>query len=241
MRFPLAASAILRAMSVLRFDGVSKQYPGGRVALTDVSFDVRAGEMLFVTGHSGAGKSTLLKLIHLSERPSRGAVLFTERNLMKVRGRRVALHRREVGVVFQDHRLLPDRSVFENIALPLILRGLRRRETAKRVRSALERLGLGDRERALPTQLSAGEQQRVGIARAMVGEPRLLVADEPTGNLDPELAAEIMALFASLPAHGTSVLVASHDLGLVKRMRKRVLVLDHGALADDIAPEDLAE
>jgi cell division transport system ATP-binding protein len=228
-------------MTALRFDNVSKQYPGGHVALSDVSFEIAQGEMLFVTGHSGAGKSTLLKLIHLSERPTRGAVLFGERNLLKVRGRRVALHRREVGVVFQDHRLLTDRSVFDNVALPLILRGINRRETAKRVRSVLERLGLAARERALPTQLSAGEQQRVGIARAVVGEPRLLVADEPTGNLDPTLSAEIMSLFASLPERGTSVLVASHDLGLVKRMKKRVLVLDHGRLADDIAPEDLAD
>ena len=230
-----------RGMGVLRFDSVSKQYAGGRVALADVSFAVDEGEMLFITGHSGAGKSTLLKLIHLAERPSRGSVLFNERNLLKVSGRRIALHRREVGVVFQDHRLLPDRSVYDNIALPLILRGLRRGEIGKRVRSVLERLGLGDREAALPAQLSAGEQQRVGIARAVVGEPRLLVADEPTGNLDPTLSAEIMALFASLPERGTSVLVASHDLGLVKRMKKRVLVLDHGRLADDIAPEDLAD
>ena len=227
-------------MTVLRFDNVSKQYPGGQAALSEVSFAVNDGEMLFVTGHSGAGKSTLLKLIHLSERPSRGAVLFGERNLHKVTGRGVAMHRRDVGVVYQDHRLLVDRSVFENVALPLILRGLRRDEIRKRVRSMLDRLGLGARLEALPTQLSAGEQQRVGIARALVGEPRLLVADEPTGNLDPTLSAEIMALFASLPERGTSVLVASHDLGLVKRMRKRVLVLDHGRLADDISPEELA-
>jgi len=228
-------------MSVLRFDNVSKRYPGGHEALTEVSFEVAAGEMLFVTGHSGAGKSTLLKLIHLSERPSRGAVLFGERNLLKVRGRRVPLHRRDVGVVYQNHQLLMDRSIFDNVALPLILRGMRRGDIGKRVRSLLERLGLGARERALPSQLSAGEQQRVGIARAVIGEPRLLVADEPTGNLDPTLSAEIMALFASLPERGTSVLVASHDLGLVKRMKKRVLVLDHGRLADDISPEDLAD
>ena len=228
-------------MSVLRFDNVSKVYAGGRQALREVSFDVQPGEMLFLTGHSGAGKSTLLKLIHLAERPSRGTVLFNERNLLKVRRGREALHRRDVGVVFQDHRLLLDRSVYENIALPLILRGMKRGEIGKRVRSILERLGLGDRDRALPTQLSAGEQQRVGIARAVVGEPRLLLADEPTGNLDPTLSAEIMALFASLPERGTSVLVASHDLGLVKRMKRRVLVLDHGQLADDISPEDLAD
>jgi cell division transport system ATP-binding protein len=228
-------------MSVLRFDNVSKRYPSGRDALSEVSFEVAVGEMLFVTGHSGAGKSTLLRLIHLSERPSRGTVLFADRNLLKVRGRKVALHRREVGVVFQDHRLLADRNVADNVGLPLVLRGERRGEIVRRVRSVLDRVGLGARATALPSQLSAGEQQRVGIARAIVAEPRLLVADEPTGNLDPTLSAEIMALFESLPERGTSVLVASHDLDLVKRMRKRVLVLNQGRLVDDIAPEELAE
>ena len=228
-------------MSVLRFDNVSKQYSGGHQALSEVSFTVAAGEMLFVTGHSGAGKSTLLKLIHLTERPSRGAVLFGDRNLLKVRGRRVALHRRDVGVVFQDHRLLADRSVEDNVGLPLLLRGLRRADIAKHVRVALDKVGLGGRARSLPTQLSAGEQQRVGIARAIVSEPRLLVADEPTGNLDPTLSAEILALFESLPERGTSVLVASHDLALVRRMKKRVLVLNEGRLVDDISPQDLAQ
>ena len=228
-------------MSVLRFDNVSKQYPGGRVALEDVSFAMSPGEMLFITGHSGAGKSTLLKLVQLAERPSRGTVLFGERNLLKVRGRKVPLHRRSIGVVYQDHRLLADRTVGENVALPLVLRGMGRSEAGKRVRAALDRLGLGDRDKAFPTQLSAGEQQRVGIARAIVAEPALLIADEPTGNLDPTLSAEIKALFASLPERGTAVMVASHDLHLVKRMKKRVLVLDHGHLVDDIAPEELAE
>ncbi len=228
-------------MTVLQFESVSKQYPGGHVALDNVSFEVAQGEMLFVTGHSGAGKSTLLKLIHLSERPTRGAVVFGGRNLLKVRGGRVALHRREVGAVHQDHRLLTDRTIEENVSLPLILRGERRGDIHKRVREVLARLGLGHRERALPGQLSAGEQQRVGIARAIVSEPRLLVADEPTGNLDPTLAAEIMSLFASMPERGTSVLVVSHDLPLIKRMKKRVLILDHGKLADDISPAELAE
>ena len=228
-------------MTVLRFDSVSKQYPGGHTALSEVSFAVDAGEMLFVTGHSGAGKSTLLKLIQLAERPSRGAVLFGDRNLLKVRGGRIAQHRRSIGVVYQNHQLLMDRSVAENVALPLVLRGMKRAETGKRVRSILERLGLGARDRALPSQLSAGEQQRVGIARAVAPQPTLLTADEPTGHHDPSLSAEIMALFASLPERGTSVLVASHDLGLVKRMKKRVLVLDHGKLLDDISPEDLAD
>ncbi len=227
-------------MSLLRFESVGKRYDGGHEALVDVSFKVEAGEMLFVTGHSGAGKSTLLRLIHLSERPTRGTVLLEERNLAKVRGRRVPLHRRKVGTVFQDHRLLTDRSVFENVALPLIIAAAPRAQIGKRVRSVLEKLGLAGRERAFPTELSTGEQQRVGIARAVVAQPPLLVADEPTGNLDPQLAEEVMRLFAALPATGTTVLIASHDLALLKRMRRRTLVLDHGRLVDDIAEKDMA-
>ena len=228
---------------MIEFHHVHKTYPvNGREisALQSTDLRIERGEVFGLIGHSGAGKSTLLKLIHLSERPSRGAVLFREKNLLKVRGGKVALHRRDVGVVYQDHRLLADRSVADNVALPLLLRGLRRGDIAKRVRVVLERVGLGARANALPTQLSAGEQQRVGIARAIIAQPQLLVADEPTGNLDPQLAAEIMQLFASLPALGTTVIVASHDLALVKRMRQRVLVLDHGKLVDDISPEDLA-
>jgi len=227
-------------MPLLRFDNVTKAYPGSHVALAELSFEVGEGEMLFVTGHSGAGKSTLLKLIHLSERPSRGTVLVDDRNLAKVRGRQVALHRRKVGVVHQDHRLLMDRSVYDNVSLPLLIAGVRGSEIGKRVRSMLDKVGLAARERARPDELSTGEQQRVGIARAMIAQPRILLADEPTGNLDPTLAAEIMQLFAALPAQGTAVLIASHDLALVKRMRQRVLVLDHGRLTDDISPEDLA-
>ena len=227
-------------MSLLRFDAVSKNYPGGHAALADLSFSVDAGEMIFITGHSGAGKSTLLRLIHLSERPSRGTVLVSDRNLSKVRGRQVAMHRRQVGVVHQDHRLLLERSVFDNVALPLLIAGTPSLEIGKRVRVMLDKVGLGARERAKPSELSTGEQQRVGIARAMVGQPSILLADEPTGNLDPTLAAEIMQLFDAVQAQGTAVLIASHDLALVKRLRKRVLVLDHGKLMDDISPEDLA-
>ena len=223
-------------MSQLRFDHVSKRYPGGHEALSDVSFSVDEGEMLFVTGHSGAGKSTLLRLIHLSERPTRGTVFFGDRNLALVKRRGLPAHRRRVGVVFQDHRLLMDRSLFENVALPLVIAGVPRAEVAKRVRVVLEKVGLAERERALPMALSSGEQQRVGIARAVVARPDVLVADEPTGNLDPQLAAEIMELFASLPAQGTCVLIASHDLYQVRRLRKRVLVLDHGKLIDDYRP-----
>jgi len=237
---PCAVSPSDPRMSLLRFDRVSKQYPGGFEALSEVSFDVETGEMLFITGHSGAGKSTLLRLIHLSERPSRGTVLIEGKNLAQVTPRRIPLHRRRIGVVFQDHRLLMDRSVFDNVALPLIISGVPRVEIGKRVRTVLEKVGLGARERALPVALSSGEQQRVGIARAVAAQPLVLVADEPTGNLDPNLAAEIMQLFAALPAQGTAVIVASHDLHLIRRLQKRVLVLDHGKLIDDFRPAPAA-
>jgi cell division transport system ATP-binding protein len=222
--------------ALLRFDQVGKRFADGREALAAISFELAAGEMAFVTGHSGAGKSTLLKLIHASERPSSGALTFLGRNLAQLTRRQLPAHRRRIGVVFQDHRLLTERSVFDNVALPLLIAGCHRDEIGRRVRSMLERLGLGGRERALPRMLSTGEQQRVGIARAVVTAPPLLIADEPTGNLDPQLAAEVMQLFADLPAQGTAVLVASHDLHLVRRLRRRVLVLDHGRLIDDFRP-----
>ena len=227
-------------MPLLKFDNVGKTYPGGQAALSELSFAVEPGEMLFVTGHSGAGKSTLLKLIHLSERPTRVTIVVAERNLRQLRGRKVAYHRRQVGVVHQDHRLLMERSVFDIVALPLLIAGVPGAEVGKRVRSMLEKVGLAAREKSRPRELSSGEQQRVGIARALVAQPLLLLADEPTGNLDPTLAGEIMQLFAALQAQGTAVLIASHDLGQVRRMRKRVLVLDHGRLTDDISPDELA-
>ena len=219
-------------MGILRFDNVSKRYAGGQDALSEVSFAVEPGEMLFITGHSGAGKSTLLKLIQLAERPSRGAVLFDDKNLLKVRGRKVAMHRRDVGVVYQDHQLLTDRSVFENVALPLILRGVRRGEIGKRVRSIVERMGLGGREKALPTQLSAGEQQRVGIARALIGEPRLLVADEPTGNLDPVRASDVLdLLLEQIRDSQAAGLLVTHSR-VAARRADRVLELGVQGLVD---------
>jgi len=221
---------------LLRFDAVGKRYAGGLEAIRELSFELDAGEMAFVTGHSGAGKSTLLRLIHGSERASRGAVLFEGRNIGQLKPRELPHLRRRVGMVFQDHRLLLDRSLFDNVALPLLIAGVARAEIARRVRAALERVGLLARERSAPALLSAGEQQRVGIARAIVAQPPLLLADEPTGNLDPQLAEDIMGLFAQLPAQGTSVLVASHDLHLVKRMGRRVLVLEQGRLLDDFRP-----
>ncbi|MHB8446634.1 MAG: cell division ATP-binding protein FtsE [Rudaea sp.] len=221
---------------MIAFDRVGKRYPNGFDALSELSFALDAGEMAFVTGHSGAGKSTLLRLVALLERPTRGQVTVNGRNLGAVRRRGIARVRRGVGMVFQDHRLLLDRSVFDNVALPLVIAGAPREEMAKRVRAALDKVGLLDREKSAPSMLSAGEQQRVGIARAIVAKPPVLIADEPTGNLDPQLAAEIMALFGEFEQVGTTVLVASHDLPLVKRMGKRVLVLDHGKLIDDFRP-----
>jgi cell division transport system ATP-binding protein len=221
---------------MISFDRVGKRYPNGLDALSDLSFALGAGEMAFVTGHSGAGKSTLLRLVALLERPSRGQVTVNGRNLGAVRRRGIARVRRGVGMVFQDHRLLLDRSVFDNVALPLVIAGAPREEIARRVRAALDKVALLDREKSAPSMLSAGEQQRVGIARAIVAKPPVLIADEPTGNLDPQLATEIMALFGEFEQVGTTVLVASHDLPLVKRMGKRVLVLDHGKLIDDFRP-----
>jgi cell division transport system ATP-binding protein len=221
---------------MIRFEKVSKRYPSGHEALNELSFELGAGEMAFLTGHSGAGKSTLLKLVALLERPSRGQICVNGRNLGEVRKRGIPRVRRGIGMVFQDHRLLLDRSVFDNVALPLVLTGTPREEMGKRVRAALDKLGLLKYETAQPATLSAGEQQRVGIARAIVAKPAVLIADEPTGNLDPQLASEVMALFGEFQQVGTTVLVASHDLPLLKRMGKRVLVLDHGRLIDDFRP-----
>lgn len=221
---------------MIRFDQVTKRYASGHEAVHELSFELGAGEMAFVTGHSGAGKSTLLKLIALIERPTRGHVTVNGQNLHGLRRGRIPELRRGIGMVFQDHRLLMDRSVYDNVALPLIIAGLSREEIARRVRAALDKVGLLERERAAPVTLSTGEQQRVGIARAIVAKPAVLIADEPTGNLDPQLSAEIMQLFADFQQVGTTVLVASHDLPLVKRMGKRVLVLNHGRLLDDWRP-----
>ncbi|MEN8175140.1 MAG: cell division ATP-binding protein FtsE [Pseudomonadota bacterium] len=218
---------------MIQLEHVAKRYAGGNYGLSDVSFRVAEGEMVFITGHSGAGKSTLLRLIALVERPTRGQLLFSGRNLAKTPNRRVPYHRRQVGMIFQDHRLLADRSVFENVALPLVVSGVARRDVGRRVRAALDKVGLLRKERALPLALSGGEQQRVGIARAVVTRPPVVVADEPTGNLDPELSREIMELFLSFKQVGVTLLVASHDLGLIQSLGQRILRLDHGALAFD--------
>jgi len=224
---------------VIRFDQVSKRYEGGHEALSQLSFEVATGEMAFVTGHSGAGKSTLLKLLGLIERPSHGVITLEGQNLAKVARTGIPKLRRRLGMVFQDHRLLMDRTVFANVELPLMIGGMAPAERSKRVRAALEKVGLLSYERQLPATLSAGEQQRVGIARAIVAKPMLLIADEPTGNLDPTLAVEIMGLFAEFQNVGTTVLIASHDLPLIKKMKKRVIVLDHGRLVADVAAQEV--
>jgi cell division transport system ATP-binding protein len=215
---------------MIQFDDVSKRYPSGQEALSHIDLQLARGELAFLTGHSGAGKSTLLKLLMLMELPSSGQIIVNGQNLAKVSRAALPYYRRNIGLVFQDHQLLFDRSVYDNVALPLRIAGLDSRDIARRVRAALDKVGLLNKENQNPVALSTGEQQRVGIARAVVNKPPLLLADEPTGNLDPELAAEIMALFEQFSAVGVSVLIASHDLSLISRMRHRTLVLAHGRL-----------
>ncbi len=215
---------------MIRFERVSKRYAEGHDALRDVSFEIARDDLVFLTGHSGAGKSTLMRLIMLMDRASRGTVEVDGRDLATVSSRRIPQHRRNIGVVFQNHQLLNDRSVFDNVALPLVISGYDHREIGRRVRAALDKVGLLDRERANPVTLSGGEQQRVGIARAVAGRPKILLADEPTGNLDPELSAEIMRLFESFNQVGVTVLIASHDLALISRLRHRILTLRDGRL-----------
>lgn len=221
---------------MIQFDQVGLKYSNGFEGLSQLSFEVAAGEMAFITGHSGAGKSSLIKLLAVTERPTHGRVCVAGTHLHNAKARAICRHRQRLGLVFQDYRLLHDRSVFDNVALPLVIEGHARVDIARRVRAALNQVGLQEREHVLPHTLSGGEQQRVGIARAVVHRPQLIVADEPTGNLDPQLAGEIMQLFVSLSQAGTTVLVASHDLHLIQRIKKRVLVLDKGRLIDDFRP-----
>lgn len=218
---------------MIRFENVQKRYPGGREALSGVSFSLERGEMAFLTGPSGAGKSTLLKLVALIERPTRGTVLVNQQNTSRIRRRRVPYFRQRIGVVFQDHKLLYDRSVFENVALPLVIAGLRPREIGRRVRASLDQVGLLDRESHPPITLSTGEQQRIGIARAVASRPDVVIADEPTGNLDPALSFDIMRLFERFNDVGVTLLIATHDLELISRLDHRRIELVGGRLARD--------
>jgi cell division transport system ATP-binding protein len=218
---------------VISFERVAKRYPNGREALSGLSLAVAPGEMVYLTGRSGAGKSTVLKLIALLERPTRGQVVINGEATATLAKAKIPAFRRRVGVVFQDHKLLPDRTVFDNVALPLIVTDTVYREIDRRVRAALDQVGLLGKERMQPLELSVGEQQRVGIARAIVSRPPLLIADEPTGNLDPVLAAEVMGLFRRLNEVGTTIVVATHDLQLVKQSGLREITLNAGMLAGD--------
>ncbi len=213
---------------MIEFHNVSKRYRGGIEALRDISTRIDAAEMVFLTGHSGAGKSTLLRLTTLMERATRGHIIIGGHNLSRIPARKVPLFRRHIGVVFQDHRLLRDRTVFDNVALPLVVAGHRHREIGRRVRAALDKVDLLGKERLFPVVLSGGEQQRVGIARAVVHKPPVLLADEPTGNLDPDLSREIMGLFAQFNQVGVTVLIATHDLELIQQFGSRVLALRNG-------------
>jgi cell division transport system ATP-binding protein len=215
---------------MIRCEHVFKRYPNGREALSDLSFEVAAGEMVFLTGHSGAGKSTLLKLIALIERPTRGQLIVNGRNVNATTRSKVPLFRRQVGVVFQDHKLLVDHTVFDNVALPLVVAGIGEREIGKRVRAALDQVGLLSLEQCRPLEISTGEQQRVGIARAVVSKPPMLIADEPTGNLDPDLSLEVMQIFRRFSEVGVTVLIASHDVHLVEQLGARSVHLEGGRI-----------
>lgn len=213
---------------MIQFDNVSKRYDTGHDALKRVSFHIKHNEMAFLTGHSGAGKSTLLKLIMMMERPTQGRVLIDGQDLQSFSRKNIPYHRRKIGVVFQDHQLLFDRTVFDNVALPLIIAGYSHREIGRRVRAALDKVGLLEKETHNPMTLSGGQQQRIGIARAVVHKPSILLADEPTGNLDPELSAEIMYLFEQFNHVGVTVLLATHDLSLIASMKHRMITLRDG-------------
>ncbi len=225
---------------MIYLDNVTKRYTGGHEGLRNVNLHIEPGEMVFLTGHSGAGKSTMLRLLGLLERSTRGQVRVGGRNLSRLKGRQISYHRRDVGMIFQDYRLLMDRTVFDNVALPLVVAGVGYAEVGRRVRAALDKVGLLDREKAYPISLSGGEQQRVGIARAVVNRPPLVLADEPTGNLDPALSREIMELFVQFNQVGVTLLIATHDIDLISRMGRRILTLSKGDLVGDSAAEGLA-
>lgn len=218
---------------MIHLDNVTKRFPGGQEALSGLTISVDKGEMVFVTGHSGAGKSTLLRLIALIERPTSGQVIVDNQNTRHVKRRKIPAFRRQIGMVFQDHKLLYDRGVFDNVALPLIIAGVGQRDAGRRVRAALDQVGLLNKERRNPQTLSAGEQQRVGIARAIVTRPKLLIADEPTGNLDPDLSLEVMRIFRRFNEVGVTVLIASHDISLIDRLGCRHIALENGRLQEE--------
>lgn len=218
---------------MISFNAVNKTYPGGFNALRNISFNLESGEMAFLTGHSGAGKSTLLKLISVMEKPTSGQILINKQNISNISYSQIPYMRRNIGMIFQNHNLLMDRTVFDNVALPLVIENVGHRETRKRVEAALEKVGLSSKIKCYPHMLSGGEQQRVGIARAIVNKPPIILADEPTGNLDPKLSLDIIRLFEEFNSVGVCVLIATHDLGLIARMKYRTLTLKQGTMITD--------
>lgn len=215
---------------MIRFDHVTKRYPGGYEALKEVTLDIASGEMVFLSGHSGAGKTTLIKLIAAIERPTAGSVFVNQQNISKIRGAAIPYLRRNIGLIFQDHKLLFDRNIMQNVLLPLQIAGFSRHDAAARARAALDKVGLLHREKANPIALSGGEQQRVCIARAVVSRPALLLADEPTGNLDSEYASEIMVMFKAFHQAGTTVVISTHDHAAILSGHSRIIRLDHGSI-----------
>ncbi len=218
---------------MIRFTDVFMRYPGGKDVLKNINLYVEKGEMVYLTGHSGAGKTTLLRLIALAERHSRGQLIVNGQNLARLSGRRIPLYRRNIGFMFQEHRLLNEHTVFDNVALPLTIAGYRYQDIKKRTHAVLDKVGLLAKEKVLPAALSSGEQQRVGIARAVVHRPALLLGDEPTGNLDPVLSWETMKLFELFNRVGVTVLIASHDVATIKKMNKKTITLQDGCLVPD--------
>lgn len=220
---------------MIQFDQVTKRYPGSDEVLKNISLRINAGEFAFVTGHSGAGKSTLLKLIAATERPTSGTVLIANQNVSQLKTSAIPFLRRRFGLIFQDHKLLYDRNCFENVILPLHINGISGHEAAKRVRAALDKVGLLHKEKAMPITLSGGEQQRLAIARAVVSRPSILIADEPTGNLDASYAADIMAIFYAFNQVGVTVIMATHDALGMSASQNRVLHLNQGRLSENVS------
>jgi cell division transport system ATP-binding protein len=221
-------------IKMIQLTNVSKIYPNGARALVDISLKIDKGEFVFLVGPSGAGKSTLIRLLYREELPNRGQVIMNGKNLIRMRERDVPQLRRSIGVIFQDFRLLPNKTVFENVAFALEVIGVGRSEVKNRTKAALELVGLGKKEKAFPNELSGGEQQRVSVARAIVNNPALLVADEPTGNLDPETAWDIMELLYNINRRGTTIVMATHAREIVDQMQKRVIAIEDGKVARDV-------
>jgi cell division transport system ATP-binding protein len=222
---------------MIDFKRVSKSYGKDSKALHDVSFKVDEGEMLFLTGHSGAGKTTILKLLMLMQKVSYGQIQVQGLDISALKSHKIAQYRRKIGMIYQDHRLLENKTVLQNIALSLQIRGYSDAVSIKKAKAALEQVSIGEKANFYPQELSSGQQQRVGIARAFVSKPDIILADEPTGNLDPDLSMELMQIFENLNKMGITIIIASHDLFLIKRMQKRVLVLKNGELEDDFRPQ----